>query len=361
MSSLALGSAGAIVAGHLCVDLRLDVQRSPPIVPGRIASVGPLTYHPGGCVANTGSALAALGTTVRLVGLVGSDPLGEFILEWANHLDTLDASGITVERGAATSYSVIIQPPGRDRAIWHYTGVNDLFDGSAVRFEGARLFHLGYPPFLSALVDNDGEFLVDLMAAAKSAGLTTSLDMATPDMDGPASAIDWVKVLGRVLPFVDVAVPSLDDMRVAMRRQLEDISEIRTLANDLLEAGTAIVMLTAGVDGAYLATASANRLQLGGVAIEPIADTWCDRELWGRRVDAPVVDTTGAGDSAAAGLLHGILTGRRPEEALCLANATAATRIAGLRIPDAVTVENWAETRQAFTCPPSANWTEIGP
>lgn len=51
----------AMVAGHICADLRPKLTGGERIIPGAIAEVGPLDIRPGGCVANTGINLAALG------------------------------------------------------------------------------------------------------------------------------------------------------------------------------------------------------------------------------------------------------------------------------------------------------------
>ena len=48
-----------------------------------------------------------------------------------------------------------------------------------------------------------------------------------------------------------------------------------------------------------------------------------------------VVDTTGAGDAAAAGFLAGLAHGRGPAESASLSSAAAAARISGRPIGDA--------------------------
>src|SRR5947208_3444914 len=63
----------AVVAGHLCVDLVPELLALPSTGPGDLAEVGALHLSPGGCVANTGGDLAALGATVAAVGDVGDD------------------------------------------------------------------------------------------------------------------------------------------------------------------------------------------------------------------------------------------------------------------------------------------------
>lgn len=358
MSARRRPSADVVVAGHLCVDLRPALESTPAVTQGRITAVGELDIRPGGCVANTGSTLAALGSSVRLSGLVGNDPLGRVVVDWARSIDGLDTSGITVTEDASTSYSVIVQPRGRDRAIWHYTGANDLFDGRGVELDREVLVHIGYPPLLPAMYARDGALLIDVMRSASGVGATTSLDMATPDLQSDAGTIDWRRMLERTLPYVDIAVPSLDDLRTMLARELASLEDIRAVARELIDMGAAIVLLTDGPNGTYLATAGEDRVRAGGSALAPLPPEWHGRELWGCRVETTVAGTTGAGDAAAAGLLHAILTRRGPARALRLANAAAAVRIGGRPIPPSDVLENRLDSSGSFARPDDNDWPE---
>jgi hypothetical protein len=56
----------------------------PSTTPGSLVDVGPLTMRPGGCVANTGVALAALGTPVdRTLFFAGEAVTGENTVDGA--------------------------------------------------------------------------------------------------------------------------------------------------------------------------------------------------------------------------------------------------------------------------------------
>jgi sugar/nucleoside kinase (ribokinase family) len=47
---------------------------------GRLVLVDEMELHTGGCAVNTGTALARLGLPVEVVGRIGTDPFGDFIL-----------------------------------------------------------------------------------------------------------------------------------------------------------------------------------------------------------------------------------------------------------------------------------------
>jgi sugar/nucleoside kinase (ribokinase family) len=317
----------AVVAGHLCVDLVPELLALPSTRPGDLAEVGALHLSPGGCVANTGGDLAALGATVAVVGDVGDDELGSVLV----HL--LAARGTKTDQvrrlvGHSTSYSIVLQPPGRDRSFWHHVGANAAFDGSAVQLDGAALLHVGYPSLLPALMASDADPLVALLTRARTAGVTTSLDLAVLDPDSPAVALDWPRLLARILPLVDIMTPSADDVRTALRVEPEGLAQT---ADRLVGLGAAVVMVTGGPDGLALRTADAGRLEDAGAMFANEQR----RRGWAGCVDflpAPKVEvrtTLGAGDAATAGLLYGVLAGLDPASSLRLAAETAAARVAG--------------------------------
>jgi sugar/nucleoside kinase (ribokinase family) len=319
----------ALVAGHVCVDLRPRLARLPTSAPGALEEIGPLAVSPGGCVSNTGAALAGLGTPVEVVGDAGDDELGRVLVA------LLAARGVDPERirllpGASTSYTIVVQPDGHDRSFWHHVGANAGFDGTAVDLTGpdlARtdLLHVGYPSLLPALAADGGAGLHALLARARAAGLTTSLDLAVLDPAGAARE-DWGALLRRVLPLVDVLTPSVDDIASAFGPAAG--TEPDDQARRLVDLGAAVVMVTAGSAGAHLCTAGTARLAAGGAVLAGVRG-WNDVDRGAGAPDVPVCTTVGTGDAASAGLLHGLLTGLRPDEGLELAMATAGRVLAG--------------------------------
>lgn len=312
----------ALVAGVVCVDLTPRLAALPRSAPGELAEIGPLAVSAGGCVANTSGALAALGTPVEGVGDVGDDELGALLPR------LLAARGIGTGRiravpGRSTSYTVVVQPDGHDRSFWHHVGANAGFDGAAVDADalaGADLLHVGYPSLLPALAADGGAGLHALLARARGAGVTTSLDLAVLD---PAADADWAEILTRVLPLVDVVSPSVDDVRPVFGPAVGD--DPAALARHLVGLGAGVAMVTAGTAGARLCTAGPHRPAAGG----PAPAGWAGVELGAAAPDVPVRTTVGTGDAATAGLLHGLLTGAGPAESLALAMATAGRVLAG--------------------------------
>ncbi|MFC4222904.1 PfkB family carbohydrate kinase [Lysinibacter cavernae] len=323
-----------VVAGHVCVDLTPRFSDTPDLSPGNLTGVGPLTITVGGCVANTGGDLVDLGAPVRLVATVGSDELGSIATRALERRGAVRADLQRTDQ-FATSYSVIAEGPHADRAIWHYPGANEAFDGALVDLDGANLLHFGYPPLMPGVSRDDGKPLATLFTRASRLGLTTSLDMAVVDPVAKWGARDWPAFLATVLPTVGIFSPSYDDLasalgpsKLAPERDLT--SEVEVLAERMMTLGAAVVMISAGSHGMFLRVADAKRLERAGAALAPLAAEWADFTGWQHPLPLPNKATTnGAGDAATAGLLHAIWEGLSPGPALSRAALTAAVVITG--------------------------------
>jgi sugar/nucleoside kinase (ribokinase family) len=318
-----------LVAGHICVDLMPRLSALPRSAPGELVQIGPLDIFPGGCVANTGGALAALGAPVQAVGDVGDDDLGALLVR------LLATRGTNVDQvrpvpGRTTSYTIVVQPAGRDRSFWHHVGANAGFDGAGLHLSGADLLHVGYPSLLPALSASGGAPLVDLLGRARAAGLTTSLDLAVVDSSS-AAGLDWPALLRRVLPHVDVLTPSVDDVRTTLYPDLgTGPAHLREAARRLVDLGAGVVMVTGGPAGAHLCTADQARLARAGAVFDGArAHRWAlhDRPEAARPIEVRM--TVGSGDAATAGLLYGLLADLDPGPSLELAMDTAARRTSG--------------------------------
>lgn len=324
----------AVVAGHVCIDLIPGLTGPVDVAPGGLVEVGPMGFRPGGCVANTGGDLLALGAPVRLVADVGDDEMGRVLCRMLAG----QAGGSVALRavpGQSTSYSLVVQPPGGDRVFWHHVGANAFFDGDGVDLSGADLLHVGYPPLLPVLAADGAAGLRALLTRARAEGLTTSVDLVVVDRNSEAGRQDWEAILAGVLPLVDVFTPSVYDLASALGRGFstspEDLSGV---AGWLVGQGAAIVAITAGPDGLVLRTAGRQRLLSGGPVLRALPPAWADREMWVPALQVEVVNTIGAGDAATAGLLYGLLAGLEPEDAALAAAGAAAVKISGrTRLP----------------------------
>jgi sugar/nucleoside kinase (ribokinase family) len=309
-------------------------------------NVGAASISTGGAVSNTGLALHRLGIDTRLLAKVGSDPLGQVIRQivtsYASHL----ADGISSSAKTSTSYTVVINPPGSDRCFLHHPGVNDDFRSEDVRdkdVRDARLFHFGYPPLMAGMFADGGSHLTDIFRRVKSLGLTTSLDMALPDPNSPAGRADWRSILKNTLPYVDIFLPSLDEILYMLGRTNSSLSLqlLTSVSDELLAMGTRMVVLKLGGYGLYLHTASASVLQNIGRA-RPSSPAWADYENCQPCFQVNVAGTTGAGDSTIAGFLAALLRDLPPDRALDAALGVGACSVESA---DALSgIRPWDET-----------------
>lgn len=355
--------AEAVVAGHICLDLIPDLGGAGLEAfqtPGALVHVGGAVVSTGGAVANSGLALSKLGVRTRLMGKIGDDPFGGMIASELERQCDGSSGGLIVSPGERSSYSIVVSPRGADRIFLHCPGTNDTFRAADVRLDalaGTRLLHFGYPPLMAAMVADEGRELERLLAGAKQAGLTVSLDMSRPDPESQAGRLDWRRLLMRVLPHVDLFLPSWEETvfmlegRMPMEALPSDrpdgamLERLAEMSEALLAMGSAVVGIKLGEAGLYVRTSSdEGRLLRLGAAAPADLTTWRGRELWTSCFEVEVKGTTGAGDCTIAGYLCGLLHGLTAERVMTAAVAVGAYSVETL---DAASgIEPWEQVEQ---------------
>ena len=355
-----------VVAGHICLDLIPDMgalgadRFHEYFQPGHLIEVGTAAMSTGGVVSNTGLALHQLGIPTRLIGKVGDDPFGQIVRSLVESYDLRLADSMVVDPLASTSYSVIVSPPGVDRLILHCPGANHTFSADDLDYDlvsQAALFHFGYPPIMRRMYANGGQELVELFRRVKRTGVTTSLDMCYVDPTTEAGKANWTAILKAVLPFVDIFLPSFEELlwmlqpaefdQLARRGWLLDQANpalLQGLSDELLQMGVRIAVIKLGERGLYLRTAHEPALSGMGRARPQDLAAWANMEFWAPCFRVQVVGTTGAGDATIAGFLAALLRGLAPEEALTAAVAVGACNV---EAADALSgLHSWDDTIQ---------------
>ncbi len=348
-----------VVTGHLCVDLvprteHITLERL--VVPGRVIEIGALDISTGGAVGNTGLALHRLGVNVRLMATIGDDLLGRVAVAFLEGHDPMLTQYVSIQPGQRGSYTVVLSPQDADRVLMHYPGPNTQFGVRDIDFsllDGVKVFHLGYPPILLRLMANDGKELEAIYGGAKATGVVTSMDTSLPDPQGAAGRVDWHRILSRSLPYVDIFVPSIEEIMFMLRRRdyeawkgdvLSHLTAdyLSSLAGELLEMGSVVVGFKLGELGFYLETSDAQ--QFDRLRCLPLdVTTWARAKVWAPAYQAKVVSTVGAGDSAYAGLLAALLKGMTPQDSVRWACAVGACNV---EAADATSgVRSWQETQ----------------
>lgn len=362
-----------VVAGHICLDVIPSIHLPDNrhgvgdlFTPGKLVDIGAAKLSTGGAVSNTGLALHRLGEPVRLMGKVGKDLFGDAILQVLRTYNEQLSQGMIVADNENSSYTLVISPPGVDRIFLHCTGANDTFtanDVSDEAIEDAKLFHFGYPPLMRKMYEDEGRHLEQLLSRVKQRGITVSLDLARPDPDSAAGRVDWRTIFERSLPYVDIFLPSFEEilymLRPALYDELADKHEpaellhcanselLSSIADELLSMGVAVAGLKLGEHGFYMKT-TADRERLSNLGFcapsDEIVPSWINRELLAPCFAVRVAGTTGAGDCTIAGFLASLSRGLTLEETML-----AAVGVGGCNVEEADAVSgipHWDDVQQ---------------
>jgi sugar/nucleoside kinase (ribokinase family) len=252
-----------------------------------------IRVSPAGTAGGTAVVLSRLGAEVSSYGAVGTDPLGDTLLALLER-EGVSTAGLVRKDGQQTSASVIPVRPNGDRPAWHCIGANGALTlDDLPSFAGFDVVHLGGPEFLG------GEAAGQLLAAARSAGARTSLDVLAP---GDPDMLAWI---ADALPHADFLLPN-DEQVLGFT----GASSLADGARQLVERGVGCVAVTQGARGALVVTA--------------------DEVVEVPAYDVEVVDTTGCGDAFSAGFLRGVVLGGDLAAAARLGCATAAQVAQGL-------------------------------
>ncbi len=330
-----------MVAGHICLDItpvfpdKMTGSFADILAPGKLVNVDNAVLGTGGAVSNTGGTMLKLGLDAILNGKVGKDSFGELIKSIVGAENTKSFREVA---GQSSSYSVVLALPGIDRVFLHHTGTNDTFTSDDIDYETLKeccLFHFGYPTLMRQMFLNKGHELIEMYRRAKECSVITSLDMTVPDPVSESGQVDWREILVKTLPYVDVFLPSVEEIAYMLNRDLFEqrkkqadgndpvlayaADDFALLAGELIGMGVKIAAIKAGINGYYLQTASANKWDTLGKQID--LNQWSQRQLWAPSYHIEqVASATGAGDATIAGFLTAIIRDLEPIRALKAAN-----------------------------------------
>ncbi len=269
-----------------------------------LAQVSQFERASAGAELNVAVGLARLGFRVGYLSRLGADSLGRHLLDFmaAEHIDLRHVrvdgrypTGFMLKSMAVDGSDPEIEYFRRGSAASHMSSA-DIPAGLAVQ---ARLLHLtGISPALSG---SCRDLVFALAAQARRAGRLVSFDPnLRPRLWSSQAAM--VTTLNELAAQADLVLPGLAEGRL-----LTGCAHAEGIADFYLARGARQVVVKLGPEGAFYASAE-------GRGIAP-----------GQRV-ARVVDTVGAGDGFAVGVLSALLDG------LPLAAAAARGNAIGARV-----------------------------
>jgi sugar/nucleoside kinase (ribokinase family) len=284
--------------GILVADLVGKPLRAVP-EPGRLVLVEEMGLYTGGCATNAATALARLGLPVDLMGKIGQDALGDFVLR-AMEARRIGTRGVKRDPEAGTSATMVIVDPAGERRFIHYMGANaryTLADVDWGMLAGASILHVAGSLVLPGI---DGEPTAELLRRARQMGVVTFLDTVWDDTGR------WMQLLEPCLPEIDYFIPSLPEAQA-----ITGLEEPHQVARALLDRGVGTVGLKMGAEGCLVLTGEGEELRLPAFEVE-------------------VIDATGAGDAFAAGFIAGVWQGWPLEKTARFANAVGALCVTGM-------------------------------
>lgn len=238
----------------------------------------------GGGAHNTSVGLSRLGCDASYCGILGDDAWGEHVLKNCAN-EGVDTSHVTIVEKEATDFSIILTARNGERVILKHSGTSKhlgdaTFDRDAVA--SSNWIYLNSLQEEACQIEDD---IIRILIDTPHAHLTWNPGSCQIDMGTKRTGIS------ELLRQTDVLLLNKEEA-LAFTREADILGAIRHLLN----SGAKIVCVTDGAQGA-LATDGTELLHcLPG--------------------DAPVVDTTGAGDAFGTGMTWALLSGKNLPTAL---------------------------------------------
>mgnify|MGYP001101295168 CR=1 FL=1 len=269
--------------GDADIDIILNLDHLP--VKDEKIQASAYSFQKGGMVPNTLVALSRLGRQVGFHGVIGDDTFGQMVVENFQE-NGVDTGGVVVKHGEHTFFCVLLVNPNGDRVVLsaptetHTRHPEDVSEKVIARAEHLHTTVCFDPAGLRA------------MQLAKQHGLTVSLDMDA-HTEGPEEDL-W-----EMLSLVDLLLLNqLGSAKFNFGKMHEERARL------LAQRSGGIVCITLGEKGAITA--------------------YKDQLIHTPVFEVDVIDTTGAGDSFAAGFIHAFLAGWPVENMPVFASAVAA-------------------------------------
>ena len=288
---VSLGVVILDVLGRPCLDLP----------PGQVGQrIDQIRLTAAGTAAGFAVDLAKLDADVTLVGCIGSDDIGAFLVTLLDR-HGVDTSLLARTTAAQTSASMLPIRPDGERPAYHAVGANKHFRLDTETLEkalsGVAHMHIGGPDSMGPFVDKD---MATALSLGRSAGATTSVDLLSARLNRSTRT-----ALRKAMPLIDYFMPN--DQQIC---ELYETTNVAAACDAALDDGARAVIVTLGSDGCLTATPTGHL-----------------------RVPAPsvnVLDTTGCGDAFSAAFIRGKLLGWNDEAAAKLACAAGSLVATGL-------------------------------
>lgn len=277
--------------------------------PGPLAEIERFQRRIAGADTNVAIGLARLGFRVGWLSRVGADGFGAFIRRTLEaegldcrhlHTDPDHPTGLLFKEQALGGADPRVEYFRRGSAASHLSPA----DAADVDFPALRHLHAtGIPPALSASARDLSRHILE---RARAGGASVSFD---PNLRPSLwrSEEEMRATLNELAGLADWVLPGLAEGRLLTGRDTPE-----AIADFYLERGAKAVVIKLGPEGSYYRGLLGGREADFTVPGVPVAE---------------VVDTVGAGDGFAVGVVSALLDGRSPREALQRGNLIGAQAV----------------------------------
>lgn len=268
--------------------------------PGTLRAVRDVSVHTGGCAANAAADLGRLGVPAALCCKVGEDMLGEYVYAQMEKAG-VDTRYIVKSKEAGTTTSVVCVADSGERSFLYGEGSTSQFTAEDISPQAVQECDIVFIAGAMLLKCFDGAPCARFLQQAQQAGKFTAMDTAWDFEDV------WMDKIRESIAYLDLFMPSYDE--AAKLTGEKDPSRIAALFKKL---GAKNVIIKLGTQGALVCPLGQEERLIPAYLCEHPADT------------------TGAGDSFAAGFLAGLAQGWNQYESARFANAVGAHCVAAV-------------------------------
>lgn len=237
---------------------------------GSKIEVEDISFTSGGGGTNTAATFAKQGFKVAYCGAVGEDIAGQEIVKELKQLK-VDTGLMLRKREKRTNHSVIVSSTGEDRTILVYRGASELLGKDDIPWKKIKTRWVYLAPFTGLLCDNFGQ-IVDF---AKENNIKIAVNPSKQQLSLPDDE------LKRILSKVDILFLNQEEASFLTKIPFTDESDIFKKIDEICPG---VAVMTKGGEGVVVSDGK----YLYSAKPDP---------------DRKIVDTTGAGDSFAAGFL----------------------------------------------------------
>ncbi|MDU4843010.1 MAG: sugar kinase [Leclercia adecarboxylata] len=266
---------------------------------GELSAVDHFIKRVAGAELNVATGLARLGLKVGWVSRVGNDSFGQFVLDTLKK-EGIETAGVSLDDRYPTGFQLKSKvTDGTDPIVEYFRKGSaashlSVEDFNPIWFTAARHLHLSG---VAAALSASSYALLDHAAGAmKAAGKTISFDPNLRPVLWKSEA-EMVEKLNHLAFQADWVLPGVKEGQILTGEKTPE-----GIADFYLNRGVKAVILKTGADGAWFKTANGEQGAVAAVKVEN------------------VVDTVGAGDGFAVGVVSALLEGKTLHQAITRGN-----------------------------------------